>query len=129
MAGVGDDRGQIRTERGKTVQQLFAGPLRQHAGPVDCVPVSEWKLVGQIFDSRSASLLPGQHQDDMSALPLVPFSDRLPAGIELLLPLPAAEELGLAWSAPQYRRHSITVRRPSCGIPRLVASIGYAANS
>ncbi|MFC9061196.1 hypothetical protein ACFTXB_24580 [Streptomyces sp. NPDC057074] len=26
----GDDRGQIRTERGETVQQLFAGPLRQH---------------------------------------------------------------------------------------------------
>ncbi|CAM5377305.1 hypothetical protein Sgri01_02202 [Streptomyces griseus] len=41
-----DNCSQIRAACGKSVQQLFTGPLRQHTGPVDCIPVSEWKLVG-----------------------------------------------------------------------------------
>lgn len=66
-----------------------------------------------VLDAWPTSLLAGHHQDDMPARPLVTFSDRFPADIELLLPLPATKELGLTWSAPQYRHHSITVRRPS----------------
>ncbi len=70
-----------------------------------------------VLDAWSSSLLAGHHQDHMPAGPLATLSDRLPASIELLLPLTAIEELDLTWGAPQYRHHPITVRRPSSGFP------------
>ena len=82
-----------------------------------------------MLDARPTLFLAGHHQKGRLALPLVVFSHRLPADIELLLPLPAAEELGLTWGAPRYRHRSITVLRPSAGQPGSPQTLNQVANS
>ena len=111
--------------RPEAPNSIELSPPRPHAGRSrrgDRTGPAPLSTRGRPLSARSP---PGRHVCSSTR----PFSDRLPAGIESSCRFRLPRNLASPGVPPQYRHHSITsYARPSCGLPRLVASIGYIAN-